>query len=156
MSNLGGRVQTSLTEGSVDWTGYPETDSMISTIKFFKKQRSCLSFLRRAFNKKRLIFKEAVNPVSIIDFNLWMANMVSSEVRVISDKVQEMPADELQPATILFVASEVNFILPDLYYSLQLTIKNVTSGFFLKAALGPENNLLENILIILRWSVFQM
>jgi hypothetical protein len=86
VSNLGGRVQTLLREGAVDWAGYPETDSVISTIKFFKKQRSCLSFLRRAFNKKRLIFKDAVNP-EIINFNLWMANMVSSEVRVISDKV---------------------------------------------------------------------
>jgi hypothetical protein len=32
----------------------------------------------------------------------------------------------------------------------------VTSGFFLQAALRPENNLLENILTILKWSVYQM
>ena len=112
-----------------------------------------MAFLMHFFNRKKCLFKDPIGK-EIIQYNYWYAKMISQEVKLIANRTSADPT--LQIGSILFVSSELNFILPNLSKMLMCPNRNLTSGFFLTEALDRKNDLLRNIMAILHWSITQM
>jgi RNA processing factor Prp31 len=128
VSTIDGRCKVANKEGNIDWSAFPEMDVVISTVKFFKKQKSFFNNLRQFLNKEKHFLKDAVSKETIM-FNEWYAEMIMSEIKNIASKVENQT--EFKPILAFYVQNEVNFFLPDLA-KLFSQARNYTSGFFLK------------------------
>jgi hypothetical protein len=68
----------------IDWTNFPETDTVISTVKFFKKQKAIIGYIRTNINRRKIYLKDLVDD-EVVQFNEWHADMIMSEIKALTD-----------------------------------------------------------------------